>query len=500
MTVRSRRLAGVAALASAALTAAPAGASVAVTASPPLRPAFDRKVSDYVARCPAGGEQRVFVHASGGDRVSVGGGKREGGTFERRLSREPGRAFTIRLESDGRTTTHHVRCLPPDFPEWTFDANGEAQAQWYLIEPTGPHDFGYMAFFDANGVPVWWWHHSAPWGPWDGKLLPDGTVAFARFFNDHFGLRGFKDAYEVRRLDGSLVRRVRTPGSSTDTHDLQQLPNGDFLLITYLPRENADLSRRGGPKRTIVFDCEIQEVTPGGKVVWRWNSKDHIPISWTTGNRKTGWWATNGHRDEHGVRDTFDLVHVNSVEPDGDGVIVSARHLDAVFRIDRATGKIDWKLGGTHVQGKSLKVVGAPKGYRGERLFSGQHDARLWKDGSLTVHDNGTDRRPPLADRFVIDRKARTATLVEHLADPEIHESGAIGSARKLDGGNWVVDWGGNPVVTEQTPSGAIVRRFVFRDWLWSYRAAPIEHGRLSASRLRHAMNAMVAARASAPR
>src|SRR3954452_7918528 len=279
-----RRLISTAAVAAAAVTAAPAGAAVSVRAEPPLRPAFDTGVTDYVARCPADAPERVFVKATGGDRVSVGGGQRAGGTFERHVTRGPDRAFTIRVESGGGTTTHHVRCLPSDFPNWTFTADGAAQAQWYLFAPTGPHAFGYMAFFDTNGVPVWWFHHGAPWGPWDAKLLDDGTVAYARFFNDHFGLRGPKNAYEVRELDGSLVRVLKTPGTSTDTHDLQRLSNGNYLLITYVRREDADLSPRGGPKRAVVYDCDIEEVTPDDKLVWRWRSKDHIPLSWTTGD------------------------------------------------------------------------------------------------------------------------------------------------------------------------------------------------------------------------
>jgi Arylsulfotransferase (ASST) len=486
----------------AALLAAPrAGAAVDVAATPPLRPAFDLKVSDYVARCPSGKPLRVFVHASDGDRVSVGGGDRRGGTFEAPVSRAPPHAFTIRVRSGGGSTTHHVRCLPADFPDWTFDADGDAEAQWYLLAPTGTHAYGYMAFFDTDGVPVWWWYHDSGWGPWDANLMRDGTVSYARFFNDHFGIRGHQDAYEIRRLDGSLVRRVRTPGSSTDTHDMQQLPNGDYVLITYVRREGANLSPRGAPNRAVVYDCDIEELTPGGRLVWRWRSKDHIPISWTTGDNRSGWWAENGGRDANGVRTSFDLVHVNSVEPDGgDGLIVSARHLDAVLRISRKTGRIDWKLGGTHVRGKSLRVLGAPKGFRGERLFHGQHDARLWKDGSLTVYDNGTDRRPPVADRFVIDAKARTATLVEQVADPEITESSAIGSARKLAGGDWVVNWGDSPIVTEQTPAGSIVRRFSFAGDRWSYRTVPVEPGRLGARTLRRAMSSMVAAGRAAAR
>jgi hypothetical protein len=201
--------------------------------------------------------------------------------------------------------------------------------------------------------------------------------------------------------------------------------------------------------------------------------------------------------------DAYDLVHINSVEPDpplrgagGDGLIVSARHLDSVFRIDRATKKIDWKLGGKRVRGKSLDVIGGDS----RTIFGGQHDARLWKDGTLTVHDNGSWRdRPPAADRFAIDTTKRTATLLERVRNPDVTSETAIGSARKLPGGNWVVSWGPSPEVTEQRESGAIVRRFRFPG-RFSYRAFPILPGELSAAALRRGMDRMAAAQRGARR
>ncbi|MFL5779911.1 MAG: arylsulfotransferase family protein [Thermoleophilaceae bacterium] len=494
---RVRRLAApiLGTVAGLALAPAPAGAAVTISAHPSLRPAFDRSVTDYVVSCESGAPVRVHVHASGGDRVSVGGGKAHGGTFERKLSREPDRAFAIRLRAGGRTTSHHVRCLPSDFPRWTFDAHGPAQAQWYIIDPTGGNPRGYIAIFDTNGVPVWW-RHEATYGPWDGKLLPDGNLAWMRFYDDHFGVRN--RGYEVRRLDGSLVREIKTVGSPTDTHDFQPMPNGDYLAITYRRRCCANLTKYGGPAHAEVFDGEIQELTPRGKLVWRWNSHGHIPLSWTTGDARheTGWWydLMRYTPKRPPAENAYDLVHFNAVQPDGDGVIVSSRHTDSVYRIDRATGRIDWKLGGTYVPGKSLTVAGKE---HPEPLFGGQHDARLWKDGTLTVYDNGSwHGRPPAADRFRIDPVAHTATLLERLTNPEIVYSVAIGSARKLTGGNWVVNWGNRPVATEQTPDGTIVRRFTFLDDYWAYRAVPVEPGQLSAAALRHGMNRMVARRA----
>jgi hypothetical protein len=435
----------------------------------------------------------VHVHASDGARVAVAGGKLRGGAFDRRVSRATGESFTIKLRSGDRTTSHHVRCLPPDFPEWSFAASGRAQAQWYVLTPGSAATGGYVAIFDTDGVPVWWWHSSS-YGPWDAKPLRDGTLAWARFFGDHFGIRGRRNAYEVRRPDGTLVRRVRTDAGSTDTHDLAQLPNGDFLAIRYRPRRHVDLSHdpRGGPKDVTVFDGEIQELTPRGKVVWRWNSKDHIPPSWTTGTSTRGWWFHNSPDNQPGLEHTRDLVHINSVEPDGDGLIVSARHLDSILRIDRATGSVDWKLGGKQAPGKSLAVTGAPPGFTGDALFGGQHDARLWRDGSLTVHDNGSWRfRPPVVDRFEIDPALRTARLVERVANPDVDSSTAVGSARKLSRGDWVVAWGNSPLVTEQTPGGEVVRRLALADGTMTYRAVPIEPGRLRAATLRHGMDRM---------
>jgi hypothetical protein len=287
---------------------------------------------------------------------------------------------------------------------------------------------------------------------------------------------------------------VRTVGNPTDTHDMQELPNGHFLAITYRRRCCEDLTAHGGPAHAEVFDGEIQELTRGGKLVWSWNSKDHIPLSWT----RKPWWELERKTVpvQSPLENAWDLVHINSVQPDGDGLIVSARHLDSVFRIDRATKDIDWKLGGKHVAGKSLEVVGKHP----SPLLGGQHDARLWKDGTLTVHDNAswTDNGPA-ADRFAIDPAGRTARLLERVRNPDVGYETAIGSARKLPGGHWVVSWGPSGEVTEQRESGAIVRRFRFPG-RFSYRAVPILPGQLSAASLRRGMDRMDAARREARR
>jgi hypothetical protein len=461
------------------LAAAPAQASVDVTAHPTLYPRFDRKVSDYVSRCSTDRPLRLDVRASGGDRVAVGDRAAKSGEFSARVRRRVGTAVEIRVKRKGAGTTHRVRCLPRDFPRWRVRRRGTPKAQWYLVTPIGGRTRGQVAIFDSDGVPVWWWHSSS-YGPWDAKLLPNGRLAWTRYLGDRFGTRD-AEAYEERELDGTLRRSIRVVGAPTDTHELQQLPNGNYLVEAYKPRDGVDL-RPYGPADARVYDALIQELTPSGKVVWSWNSKDHIRLA------ETGrWWQFLNRQGspESSDRRSWDLVHVNSIEPDADGLILSARHLDAVFRIDRATGAVDWKLGGTK-RPESLRVIGDPHAHL---PLAGQHDARLWGDGTLTVLDNRTGFDvPPRAVRYRIDTDARTARLLESIDVPDDLRSECCGSARKLRGSHWVVYWGAKPgPVTEQTPAGKLVFELDFGR-RWGYRGIPVEPGVLSAKALRRAM------------
>jgi arylsulfotransferase ASST len=492
--VRGLKLALLGAAGWTAVMAAPAFGHVELSATPSLRPHFRPAATDYVSRCVPGKPLRVAVTASGGDRVSVAGHAEHTGTFVTNVLRRTGEGLSVRVHAkDGTVRDYHVRCLPPDFPDWTLERHGAPQAQWYVTAPVKPPAGGYVAIFDAYGAPVWWWHARPGTGlAWDPKLLDDGLLAWGRNMGTHFGVRK-EGAYEEHTLDGRLVRLVRTQGSPTDVHDFERMPNGHFLTITYRRRDDVDLSAYGGSAHARVFDGEIQELAPSGKLVWRWNSSGHISPAETG---RAWWYNPKGNQPPSAERG-YDLLHMNSVEPDGDGVIVSARHLNAVFRIDRGSGDVDWKLGGSFVPGESLTVIGTPES---EPVFGGQHDARLLKDGTLTVFDNRTNTGgSPGADRFRIDPTARTATRIGHVTEPDVPESQWGGSARRLRGGNWVVCWGGTSLVTEQTPAGAVVLSLRFSGEHESYRAQPLPPGRVRAAALRHGMNQMAKARHHRP-
>ena len=274
------------------------------------------------------------------------------------------------------------------------------------------------------------------------------------------------------------MRSIDNVGATNDNHELKLLPNGNYLVgaIRNLP----GFAVCGLPSVT-VSDRGIQEIAPDGTLVWEWFPSDHIPTSevptaWCSSVLSSG--ATSG---------VYDPWHWNSAEPDGDSYVLSFQRLDAIYKVSRSTGAVEWKIGGT-ARPESLALINDPGGGPW-----GGHDPRVLADGTITSHDNGFHPggagRTPRAMRYQIDELAGTATLVEQINDPGTLTAGCCGSARKLPGGNWVMSWGQNSLVTELTPAGSRVFSLSFSN-ASPYRAIPLPPGVLSRTLLRAGMDA----------
>ena len=450
------------AIALGALPAAAHGASL--SAEPKLVPRFKASIADYVTRCDPDERVRLRIVTSDGERV-------------RKVLLEPGQATSVAIESGRNRRRYHVRCLPREFPRWKFERFRRPQAQWFLFAPqqgaTEPESY-FVTIIDGHGTPVWWRKRKRM--PFNSILLPNGNVAWARWFEEPFGISEGA-AWEVHRLDGPLVRTIRAAGSPTDLHDLVLLANRHFLVFTYRLRRHVDLRPYGGPADGAVVDGEVQEQDAAGRVVWRWNSKDHVSIG-----ENVTWTGT--YRELADGTNAYDYFHLNSIEPDGDGYIVSARHVDALYRIDKKTGTVTWKLGGTK-RPESLDVVGDDRA----KLFVGQHDIRKLPDGTITVYDNHVPGAPR-AMRLRINAAAKRARVLEQAGEPSLLWSPAEGSARLLPGGDWVVSWGATNLISELRATNDPTWRLTLQKGQ-NYRIQPIPRGMLAATELRRAMDKM---------
>ncbi len=443
--------------------------------APTLFPDFSPGTHDYTVRCD---DQpvKVRLHASGPWRVAVDHHRFRRGEFDQTIPLRSGETFVVTTIRRGRPALHHfhVRCLPKEFPGYRFIHQGPVHLGFFSVDASFfiPYPLRYSIIFDRHGVPIWWRHTTAR----DTRVLPGGNVLwFQRKMN----------RWEVHRLDGSLVRVLPAVDLTADPHDLQPLGNGDYLVGAYVTEHHVDTSAYGGSSDADVLNTELQQVTPGGELAWDWSSKGHISLA------ETGrWWPHVTSHAENG----YDALHWNSIEPDGGSVIASFRNLDAVYKIDKTSGAIVWKLGGTTTP-ESLGVKGDPRHY----TFGGQHDARLLSDGSLTVFDDRTElpNEVPRAVHYRINERNGTAKLLESISDRAVPASSCCGSARRLRNGSWLVDWGRNPTkqgvsngVGAYEPNGRRAFLLSFRQTA-SYRAEPVANGGLTARELREGMRAM---------
>jgi hypothetical protein len=413
-----------------------------------LRPAFTRANLHYTVSCSQ--PVRVRVTAGAGAKARVGAGPAFRGKRIRRVRLSPGQALGVRKG----TRRYVLRCLPAGFPSFRYAQHRRGRVGLYAVTPQrlGERAGNYVVIFNRFGAPVWWLYSKQR--AIDAKVLADGTIAYATYYGGGYGADE-RLSYRFVRPSGEQVAELRAVGVDTDFHELVPTRDGNFLLLAYKPRARAvDTTSFNGDRSARVIDSVVQKLTPKGRLLWRWNSRDHVRLA------ETGrWWAR--------LSEPYDLTHINSVEElRGGDLMISLRHTDAVYRLDRSTGAVVWKLGGT-VTPQSLRVPGRSSA----TLFGGQHDARQLRDGTITVFDNGTDLdRPPRTVRFRI--AGRLAQPLAAVREPFVARSPCCGSARRLPG-SWLVSWGGSGIVGGYLPDGRRIFTLDLRG-AFSYRAAPV--------------------------
>ena len=403
-----------------------------------LAPAFDATILDYTFDCSA---ERMLRIASP-QPFSVEGGAEVTGGVTASVVAKANQAVHWTIAG----TSYQARCLPLDFPKFTVTTTGRSTADWYA---TTPGNNSYAFFMNHDGVPVWW--PATIFGV-DLKVLSATSVAM--YTQDSSDCNPNCGSFHILNWDGGVSGKLY----DLDFHDLVQRENGNYIGIRYVHRACSAFPSIG------CTDGEIVERNSSSEPLKVWSALDHIGIL----EYDRDFLATMGS----------DIIHINSVAWDNGGVIFSARHTNAVYRIDWATGAITWKLGGTYVEGESLDIKGDPA--YGATSFGGQHDARvLSRDGStvqISVSDNGTFRdRAPRGVVYNIDETAMTATLVESASLPSVEPtSPAAGSARRLSNGHWVMQWGGMPRFDELDAAGVPVFTTIFKGSTTSYRTVPV--------------------------
>ena len=187
----------------------------------------------------------------------------------------------------------------------------------------------------------------------------------------------------------------------------------------------------------ILMDCAIQDVDLAtGALRFEWHAVDHVDVAESLVEKP----AKDGA--------IWDYFHANSIDEDADGnLLVSARNTSAVYKVDRVTGHVRWRLGGR----RSDFAMGPGTS------FAFQHDARRQADGTITIFDDG---QAPGSTRGIVlqlDEQAMTATLLREFRQPQGLLATSQGNMQVLPNGHVFIGWGSVPRFSEFAADGRLV-------------------------------------------
>jgi outer membrane protein assembly factor BamB len=240
-------------------------------------------------------------------------------------------------------------------------------------------------------------------------------------------------------------------GLQTDLHDLQLTARGTALITVY-ETTTTDLTSIGKSSKAQVFAGHVQEVDlKSGRVLFDWNSLDHIGIDESL--------QPPPHQGQG-----YDYFHLNSVGETEDGhLLISARNTCALYKVDRSSGKVLWRLGGKR---SDFSVSSAAR-------FWWQHDARSHGSSVITLFDNaGIDKEKQSRGLVLsVDEKAKRVDLTRAYLHPAGFIAGTLGNVQLLRDGGAFVGWGSQSYFSQYAPDGTMILDGELPIGVRSYRA-----------------------------
>jgi hypothetical protein len=266
-----------------------------------------------------------------------------------------------------------------------------------------------------------------------------------------------------------LLRFGAGAGRKADIHEFQITPQQTALLLT---DAGVAIPAGSSPPPWQNWDCVVEEVDIAtGAVLFEWHSADHIspdesvlPAPGTASPAPTSTplvAPTPARSVSAPTVPVYDSVHVNSIELDTDGsFLVSARNTSTIYKVEKATGEIRWRLGGK----KSDFTIGPGA------TFALQHDVRRLADGTISIFDDDAAPNTSRAIVLKVDEVAMTANLVRAYPHPHAKLAMSQGNVQALPNGNVFVGWGSTGYASEFSSDGQLLFDADFSGSIQSYR------------------------------
>jgi hypothetical protein len=317
--------------------------------------------------------------------------------------------------------------------------NSQGNVVWFQPVPAGE---------EASDFRVQTYEHQPVLTWWQGTGLGGLASGTDYIYNDHY--------QQIATVDAGN-------GLSADGHEFVITPWNTALILSYTTA-TADLTSIGGPADQTVINGVVQEIDIAtGKVLFQWNSQDHVPFSQSEqplpASASTPW----------------DWFHINAVKLDSDGnLLIDARDTWTTYKVSLANGNILWQLGGKDSSFKLQAAPGQTLDSAGE-IFSWQHDPEPVGNDTYTFFNNDSTGAPLLpysrAVTVKLNQWTKVATLVASDNQPEGLSAASQGNAQTTPWRDLVVGWGALPYFSEFSPTGNLIFNAEFPAGVNTYRA-----------------------------
>lgn len=277
-----------------------------------------------------------------------------------------------------------------------------------LFSPTGLNQ---TQLVDGEGAIVHAWPGT---GSSSITLLDDGTLLRAIAIGT-LSIPGETGQLQQLDLAGNVIWDfVVADATRAMHHDIEPLPNGNVLVITWDIQTPADAIASGRDPASITGTLwlpdsilEIQRTGPTtGSVVWEWHLMDHVIQDFDSTKLNYGVVADHPELLDINypvlVLSNGDWNHANGLdyEAANDWIVLSSRSQDEIYLIDHSTTTAEaaGHVGGQRGKGGDLLYRwGNPAAYDSgtllDKRLNGQHDPRFIRAGlvgagNITVFNN----------------------------------------------------------------------------------------------------------------
>src|SRR5262249_16916291 len=124
---------------------------------------------------------------------------------------------------------------------------------------------GYAIILNSYGTPVWYLTNLPESG--DNVELVPGTHTVA--WSDH-------GPYSLYDLDNQTVSWLAPPVNPPDEHELYTDRSGNNWMVSVPVKNGYDLTAEGFPTEHNLVDCVIQELSPQGNLLWKWDAAKYV--------------------------------------------------------------------------------------------------------------------------------------------------------------------------------------------------------------------------------